>query len=237
MINKIHFFLFIFFFFNVCLESFGCGPAEFVIDQFAAKCKSISEGLKEVELGRKMDLPDIASRTSRLLNLWVDFFLDHGDTPPPVFKSVDGNKWKISTRFIGHELQSFLRNEKPSEEIESVLVTLDIISDPKKLVEIHAILATWSLAIDVKPDLGSSADGEWIKNTLVEPLCALGSKLGKFQGLCFRMESFIKSELEEWHQMISARASETAEIIDSRLKLIQTCIKKEFSDLRKILIW
>ncbi|HNW33362.1 MAG TPA: hypothetical protein PKM25_00380 [Candidatus Ozemobacteraceae bacterium] len=144
-----------------CSRGCACSPADFLIDDFAKRCRTLAEEVRDTELAYRMALPDTASRSARLLDSWLAFFLDHGVTPPPVYLSLAGQGWEAGMRSLGRHIGEVGRGESVSaESLEAMTLPFELLAQPQQLFEFQHALA--SLSTRIEEHLASSTSGTTI---------------------------------------------------------------------------
>jgi|GEM_PF-2101721 len=149
------------FFLSASSRGCACSPADFIIDDFAKRCRGIAEQVRDTELAHRMVLPDAASRSARLLDSWLAFFLDHGVTPPPVYLSMAGQGWEAGMSSLGRRIGEVGRGEPVSpESLEAMTLPFELLAQPQQLFEFQHALA--SLSSRIEEHLASSVSGNAI---------------------------------------------------------------------------
>lgn len=129
--------------FSVRCSVHACSPSDFVLDDFATRCKDLSGKVRDTELAHRMGFPDAASRSALLLDAWLSFFLDHGVTPPPVYASMTGPAWENGMRNLGSRIGGLGRGEPTSREaLDLMTLPLELLAQPDHLFPFQNALAT-----------------------------------------------------------------------------------------------
>ncbi|HEY9069406.1 MAG TPA: hypothetical protein VIV61_04060 [Candidatus Ozemobacteraceae bacterium] len=177
----------------------ACSPSDFILDEFALRCKNLGEQIRDTELAHRMGFPDSASRSARLLDGWLSFFLDHGVAPPPVYQPLSGHGWEEGMRSLGRLIGSIGRGEAVSaESLEMATLPLDLLGAPQTLLTYRQALASLSRRIDeLAEQLPKAGVGSTPAPLAAEDPVVADAMLALTR--CFEESPFLRKRLETLH--------------------------------------
>jgi len=201
-------FLFTLLLFPGTLPISACSPSDFVLDDFAARCKDLAEKVRDTELAQRMRFPDAASRSALLLDAWLSFYLDHGVTPPPVYASMAGPAWENGMRSLGTTIGGLGRGE-PVSPIALDLMTfpLELLAQPERLLPFQNALATVSFRLEEIVSGSASATSVSLPAHLAaDP--EIGRSLALVSELCESAPS-LRTRLSTLYESLTAAQTDT----------------------------
>lgn len=208
----------------------ACDPSAFVLDEFAGRCRALSNAVRDAGLAGRLDLPEKADYTRVLLTLWVDFFLDHGVIPPPIYASVASSSWIGSTRRLGRRVDGLARDLDSAASISVLLVEstacpLEFLQNPESLQSVWAVLHDWEQALaspsmlepgqlvavanfdftpaDIAAGVASgvaSAQEQWLHQVILQPTERLSELFYAYPGLFTRLQLFRENAIGTWQR-------------------------------------
>ncbi len=186
----------------------ACSPSDFVLDDFAARCKDLSGKIRDTELSYRMRFPDAASRSALLLDAWLSFFLDHGVTPPPVYASMTGPAWENGMRSLGTRIGGLGRGEPASPEaLDLMTLPLELLAQPDHLLPFQNALATATRRVEeIMAGTGSAS-------ALLSPerLAAdqeIGQSFALISGICDNAPA-LRARLSTLYSSLTALSADT----------------------------
>ncbi|HOY65502.1 MAG TPA: hypothetical protein PLP29_01375 [Candidatus Ozemobacteraceae bacterium] len=198
-------YIIIYYFILLCpAVSTACSPSDFILDEFSLRCKDLAEQVRDTELAYRMGFPDSASRSARLLDGWLSFFLDHGIAPPPVYQTLSGHGWEEGMRSLGRLIGSIGRGETVSgEALEMSTLPLDLLGAPQKLLSCRQALASLSQRIDTLAEQPGSFPVQLATDDplVIDAMLALTR--------CFEESPFLRKRLETLHFSMTSIAPAT----------------------------
>jgi len=202
------FFLIVFPFFSERCPARACDPSDFVLDDFASRCKDLSGKIRDTELAFRMRFPDSASRSALLLDAWLSFFLDHGVTPPPIYASMPWPAWENGMRSLGSRIGGLGRGEPVSPEaLDLMTLPLELLAQPDHLFPFQNALATVTRRFEeIIAGTGSASDA--LSPAQLAADKEIGQSFALISGMCENAPA-LRARLSTLYSSLTALSADT----------------------------
>ena len=107
------------------------------IQNFSDRCRQMADCVREICRLRLTAHESAQPQVSMLLNTWIDVYISHGHEQPPEFASVTLGAWRTSLNDLGYRIGAFARDNKGEVATASILLSLDLHSQPPMLFSCH----------------------------------------------------------------------------------------------------
>ncbi len=122
----------------------ACESGFFIPGEFSDRVLKIAALIDETRVRRQMGHPDPEANTTQIATRWVDFYLDHGPTPPASLTPATPG-WATTTRSLGYAIREFCdaaTDATVTADIGRIMIPLQILGDFDRLKEIHTLYAS-----------------------------------------------------------------------------------------------
>lgn len=213
----------------------ACDSESFVFEEFGRRCQRISDYIKDLQIARKMELPAASEKRGRLLNEWVDFYLDHGQAPPASFTMMTNKNWSRTLTKAGETIGQLAYDRIPPDQAETACITFDLLAQPPKLETAMALIASWTLEIELPAGETVEQTSEWLFRNLrfqVELYKAVGES---YPVAAENHAELIKSFNQQWKFVVQAPADTAATVYRFTRDELVTRLKQEFERWRQLI--
>ena len=215
----------------------ACNLESFVPLQFYDHCRDLAAKVQEAAVSRKLGHPDADKLANRLLNAWVDFYLEHGSNPPPMFAHISSESWLAAMRTMGYGIRHLVDQSPDNDDGDSTLLPLYLLVNPAELAESGNMISSWTMSLE--SNLFTSENPAsftlWLENSAVKPLMAVNEILGdKFPRLSERVSEFLVKIREDWRPVVHADPAEQASMAIELMPRLRRDVFKENSRWRNL---
>ncbi|MFZ5951849.1 MAG: hypothetical protein ACOYXC_14150 [Candidatus Rifleibacteriota bacterium] len=223
------------FVFSIPLHS--CDVDSFVYEEFGQRCLRLSGFIKELQTSYRFNLPDQDKFRRQLLNEWTDFFLDHGEGPPPGMSQIATESWKQTIVQTGQQIGKLTYRQIEPQEADWTTIPFFLLSQPPKLEQVRQALASWSELLEMPVCDSVASESAWIGSNMYNLAQISNLTLVSVENEKERVLKLVREINYDWGHVVNA-PSETADTIFrfSRDE-IRAKLKKEFEHWRKLSFW
>ncbi len=172
-----------------------------VPDQFYENCRALVSQVQEAAVARKMGHPDAEKLAGKLLNGWVDFYLEHGEGPPPFHAGIATASWQTAMRAIGHGIRRMVDQAPGHDEGETAILPLYVLAQPEVFQSVDSLLTAWNPA-SAPADSGAGGTASftaWLETSNIRPMLALRDLLDtNFPHCAERLAQVLETVRQEW---------------------------------------
>lgn len=212
----------------------ACDSDSFVFEEFGQRSQNLSDLLKQLQISYKMNLPDQEKLKRIVLNEWVDFFLDHGNSPPGGFAQIATTTWKATLEMAGQQIGRLTYRKIAVEETDSVTVPFDLLAQPKKFVEVRETIASWTVAFEepMKPSIRS--EGIWLGRNVTYLAQIMSLAAATCPNEKARVKKMIAGLSNDWKFVLDAGPEVANTVFRFSSKEIRLKLKRELEHWRKL---
>ncbi|NLI78588.1 MAG: hypothetical protein GX442_19370 [Candidatus Riflebacteria bacterium] len=179
----------------------ACTGGEMVPDKFYENCRTLVSQVQEAAVARKMGHPDAEKLAGKLLNGWVDFFLEHGEGPPPFHAEIATASWQAAMRAIGYGIRRMVDQAPGQDEGETAILPLYVLVQPEVFKSVDGLLSAWNAASvpAVLGPEGTASFTAWLETCNIRPMLALRDLLvADFPHSAERLAQVLETVRQEW---------------------------------------
>ncbi len=216
----------------------ACSVGDFVPAAFTERCRKLLQNLETGIMAARMESPSAAEYLDRLAVDWVDFQLDHGAFPPPLFAGVATDAWASASWRIGRVISEVDRRQWPEEEIEEARFFLRQMCDPSRIEKNRDLLASWTAALLRDPGPELEAFGVWVESAYINPLREIETLVeSDFPLLKARTQRMVRAYEEESQMLRRALPEARRELARSLVTRWRTQLRGEYEFWKTRLLW
>lgn len=222
------------FFLFIALASSACDADDFVFKDFEQRCLKISELVRELQLSYRMNLPGLAKSRRMLLNEWIDFFLDHGQSPPAGFNHIATSTWRTTVEQAGKTIGALTYEKITPEAADSATIPFELLAQPIKFSQVREIMASWSQVISLEKSESIASESIWIGRNVQNLVRLTGLAASSCPFEKDRVKSLIKGLDNDWRFVLEAEPELAETLFQFSSQEIRAKLKKEFEHWRKL---
>ncbi|MDD2998706.1 MAG: hypothetical protein PHV05_06550 [Candidatus Riflebacteria bacterium] len=198
-----------------------------MFEEFGLRCQKISGAIKDLQIAQKMALPGTNKKSGELLNAWVDFYLDHGMTPPAGFAQVATQSWSRTLSKTGEIIGLLVYEKIAPDQADSACITMDLLAHEKTLEKVATIMTAWSEILKKSAGETITQTSNWLAINL-SLLSQLNGAVGNYPGERQNSREFIICFRQQWQFVRSAPPDTAATIYKFTRDELADKLKKEF---------
>lgn len=214
-----------------------CALEDFIPAEFTDRCRHMQQSIDTAHMAARMETPTAPEYIDKVMAEWVDFQLDHGAAPPPLFQSVATDTWASVTWRIGRSIAAASRNQWNPADLEEAKLILLQMSEPSRIEKNRDLLASWSLALMKEPGDDPNRFVMWMEGVCRSPMLELRRSLGSFPLLAGRPEKWLQRADDDLRLLNQAVPEMRSEVIRSLVIQWRPRLMLEMTFWREILLW
>jgi hypothetical protein len=196
----------------------ACTGGEIIPDQFYNNCRRLVEGVQEVAVARRVGHPDAELLTGRLVKTWIDFYLEHGEAPPPFHADIATGTWRLAMREVGLSIRRLIDQAPGHDDGEPAVLPLYLLVQPEARQTVHAWLDAWTASPPAELITGPTVASctAWLEASVIRPVLGLrGFLAAEFPNSAERLLDHLEAIRQRWRPVRQAAPPEQEALLQT----------------------